>query len=196
MSKKITTQDIVLVGLMAAIVFVSTMFFKFTIPTPAGPTMIKTGGIFCLLAGLLFGGLRGGLAAGIGSALFDLLDPLFIQDAPMTLLRFFLMGLICGLIAHHGKHSGESNRRNLVAAITAASFSLVFYYVKTIVELMLAGSIFTAAVGTASTKIIVSLLNSIVSVTVAVIIAPLCRKALITSGIGKFLFVSKSNRTA
>ena len=61
--------DMVVVGVMAAIIFVLTYFVQIPIPTPAGQTMLKSANIFILLAGLLFGGLRGGLAAGIGSIL-------------------------------------------------------------------------------------------------------------------------------
>ena len=80
------TYDIVIVGVMAAGVFVITSVVKIgPIPTPAGPTQIKLGNAFCLLAGMLFGGIRGGLAAGIGSALFDLTNPAFVSSAPFTL---------------------------------------------------------------------------------------------------------------
>ena len=37
---KITLYDIVAVGLMAAVVFVVTMFLSIRIPTPTGTTMI------------------------------------------------------------------------------------------------------------------------------------------------------------
>ncbi len=65
-SKKFSVSDLVVVGLMAAIIFVTTSFIKIQIPTPTGPTMLKVANIICLLAGMLFGGVRGGLAAGIG----------------------------------------------------------------------------------------------------------------------------------
>ena len=45
--------DIVMVGVMAAIVFVLTYFVKIQIPTPTGPVMFKTANIFILLSGLL-----------------------------------------------------------------------------------------------------------------------------------------------
>ncbi|MEG1027997.1 MAG: ECF transporter S component, partial [Oscillospiraceae bacterium] len=71
MQKKFSLQDVVLVGVMAAIVFVLTYFIKIDIPTPVGPTMLKVANGFCLLAGILLGGLKGGLAAGLGSMLYD-----------------------------------------------------------------------------------------------------------------------------
>lgn len=80
--QKITAYDIAAIGLMAAVVFVATNF-KIYIPTAIGKTMIHFGNIFCLLSGLLLGGVRGGLAAGIGSAFFDVMDPLFVSSAPL-----------------------------------------------------------------------------------------------------------------
>ena len=52
---KITLYDIVAVGLMAAVVFVVTMFLSIRIPTPTGTTMIKLANAFVLLCGLLLG---------------------------------------------------------------------------------------------------------------------------------------------
>ena len=43
-NKKITVHDLVVVGLMAAMVFVCTAFLKIgPIPPPAGPTQLKPG---------------------------------------------------------------------------------------------------------------------------------------------------------
>ena len=65
--KAFSLYDIVMIGLMAAVVFVVTMFLSIRIPTPTGTTMIKLANAFVLLCGLLLGPVRGGLAAGIGS---------------------------------------------------------------------------------------------------------------------------------
>ena len=86
MSKKITLYDIVVVGVMAAIIFALTYFVRIEIPTPAGPTNLKLANAFILMSGMVFGGLRGGLAGGIGSMLFDLLNPAYIASAPFLSL--------------------------------------------------------------------------------------------------------------
>lgn len=184
---KFSTYDVVVIGLMGAMVFVTTAFLKIQIPTPAGPTMFKIGNIFCLLAGLLFGGLRGGLAAGIGSALYDLTNPVFVYDAPWTFIRFFLIAFLCGLIAHWGEHSGENNRLNLVAAIAGSGFSTSFYLIKAVTELVLEGSAFDAAVAACSVKMVTSGINAVLAVAASVLIAPACRKALVQAGLGERL---------
>ena len=64
-NSRFTLYRIVIIGLMAAMVFVCTMFLGIRIPTPTGTTQLKTANAICLLTGLLFGGWTGGLAAGI-----------------------------------------------------------------------------------------------------------------------------------
>ena len=91
-----------MIGLMAAVVFVVTMFLSIRIPTPTGTTMIKLANAFVLLCGLLLGPVRGGLAAGIGSMIFDLMTPEYAPEAWITFLRFFLMAWLCGVIAYAG----------------------------------------------------------------------------------------------
>ena len=61
--KAFSLYDIVMIGLMAAVVFVVTMFMSIRIPTPTGTTMIKLANAFVLLCGLLLGPVRGGAAA-------------------------------------------------------------------------------------------------------------------------------------
>ena len=50
--KAFSLYDIVMIGLMAAVVFVVTMFLSIRIPTPTGTTMIKLANAFVLLCGL------------------------------------------------------------------------------------------------------------------------------------------------
>ncbi len=99
--KKITVYDIVLVGLMAALCFVGT-YLHIDIPTPLGKAMIHFGNIFCLLSGMLLGGVRGGLAAVIGSMFYDVLDPAYISECWITFLNKFMMAFLCGVIVSYG----------------------------------------------------------------------------------------------
>ncbi len=117
---RFTLYRIVIIGLMAAMVFVCTMFLGIRIPTPTGTTQLKTANAICLLTGLLFGGWTGGLAAGIGSALFDLTYPEWAAGAWLTFIFFFAMGAICGGIAHAGGAAGKNKARNWLAAVCGA----------------------------------------------------------------------------
>ncbi len=190
--KPFNIYDFAVVGLMAAVVFVTTYFFKIEIPTPTGTTMLKVANVFCILSGLLFGGLRGGLASGIGSFLFDLTNPRFIASAPTTLLNFFLMAYICGVIANHNttkitvnadysvkvEKKDTSILRTIVAA-TIGSVSYTFlYFVKSVINLMLAGSVFSAAAVAVMPKMVASGINAVIAIVFASLIAPSLKKAL------------------
>ncbi len=175
---KMSLYDIVLTGMMAAVVFAVTMFLSVKIPTPTGQTMLKLANAFILLAGVLFGGWRGGLAAGIGSMLFDLTDPMYVSEAWLTLIRFFLMGFICGKIAWAGGAQGRRTGQNLLAFIVASSFSTAFYIIKGIAVLMLSGSALVPALIGQAPKLGSSLFNLIVGVVLAFVLAPMLRKAL------------------
>ena len=61
MGKNRSIHRIILIGLMAAMVFVATAFVKLDIPTPPDKTMIKAGNAVCVLSGMLLGGVGGGL---------------------------------------------------------------------------------------------------------------------------------------
>ena len=182
--KKITVHDLVVVGLMAAMVFVCTAFLKIgPIPTPAGPTQLKTGNAVCLLTGLLFGGWRGGLAAGIGSAIFDLTDPAFAPSAPFTLVFFFLMGFVCGAVSHLGGRDGKDARWNILSAAAGSVTYLILHLGKSVLTLVLAGSDLGAALAACSVKFITSGVNAVFAVAVASLLAPVLRKALEQAGV-------------
>ncbi|MDD2647625.1 MAG: ECF transporter S component [Eubacteriales bacterium] len=143
---KITTMQLTVVGLMAALVFVCTYFFKIYIPVGDSQTMIKSANIVCLLSGLLFGSWIGGLAAGLGSFIFDLLDPRFIAGAPFTLINFFLMGFVCGKIAETYKKDQPRLKRDIIAAIAGALTYFVCYMIYSVVKNVIAGMQFGVAV--------------------------------------------------
>lgn len=188
---KITIYDLVVVGLMAAMIFVATFFLKIEIPTPTGATMLKMGNIFCLLAGLLFGGWRGGLAAGIGCGLYDLTDPKFVAGAPLTFLFYFLMAFVCGSIAHSGKAEGKSKVRNAIAVLSGAVLYMTLYIGKNVIVLMLAGSAFAPAFIATLPKLATSFTNNATAAIVSFLIAPALRLAVAKAGIYEKIMLTK-----
>jgi len=181
--------DIVVIGLMAAVCFVTTYFLRIEIPTPAGPTNIKIGNVFCLLAGLLFGGLRGGLAAGIGSMFFDVVNPAYITSAPFTLVFFFMMGFVAGLVSHLGGRRGKNITFNIIGSLAGALSYFVLHISKSVIELMVMGSDFTAAIVACSTTMITSGINVVTATILSVIIAVPLRLALEKAGVYKKLHI-------
>lgn len=182
-NSRFTLYRIVIIGLMAAMVFVCTMFLGIRIPTPTGTTQLKTANAICLLTGLLFGGWTGGLAAGIGSALFDLTYPEWAAGTWLTFIFFFAMGAICGGIAHAGGAAGKNKARNWVAAICGAVGYWLLYIGKSIVVLCLGGSVFSAAFIATVPKMLTGGINAVFAIVVSNLLAALLRPKLESAGI-------------
>lgn len=181
----ISVNDMVIVGVFAAIIFVVTYFIRIPIPTPVGETNFKLANALCLLAGLLFGGLRGGLAAGIGSMMFDLFNPKYIASAPTTFINFFLMAFICGLISFMASKNSNTTLRNIIASIAGALTYCFLYISKSIIGLMIAGEPFSLALSAVTPKIVTTLINAVIAVVVANILAPIFKSALKRAGFYK-----------
>ena len=116
MKKSMSTTKIVFIAMLAALVYVVTMF-RF----PLLGSKVHLGNAVCLLSGLLMGPAAGGLAAGLGSALNDALaggyD--FIQ-CMITFVSKFAMAWVCGKIAFAGGREAKSHGQNIAAAVIGA----------------------------------------------------------------------------
>ncbi len=184
-NKKWSVQKIVLIGMLAAFIFISTRFLSIPIVTPAGKTMLKTANALCLLFGILFGGVPGGLAAGIGSAIFDLTDPAYAPMAWFTFIKFFLMAFVCGKIAHIGGANGNNKKLNVLAALSGAFLMYIMYYSEKIITLMLGGSELVPALGAVATLLPASAFNIIFAIVVSQILTPVLHKALASTSLYK-----------
>lgn len=184
-----TLYRIVGVGLMAALAFVGSLI-QIPIPTPIDNTRIHLGNVFCLLAGMLLGGARGGLAAGIGSALFDLTNPLYIAYAPFTFAFKFLMAFICGLIARRGGVA-----RTALGAACGSLLYVALYLAQGFLEatLVLRVETETALIST-GIKAATSGINAVISVAAAVPLGLALRRAIAKTDVGEKLFAGGANR--
>ena len=131
--KYFTVYRMAVVGLMSALVFACT-FIHIDVPVPmSNKVMIHFGNIMSLLAALLFGPVTGGLSAGLGSAIYDLTDPVYAPEAWITFLMKFAMAWAAGMIAHSGKAHGEKKGKNILAAVCGAGTYVFLYGCKTVV---------------------------------------------------------------
>lgn len=179
MEKKVTVQKMCLIGLMAAMVYVSSAFLQISIPTAIGNTRLHMGNVMCLLSGLLLGPVGGGLAAGIGSMFFDLTSPLFISSAPFTFIFKFLMAWLCGKIYQMYRHQKNPFWLSITAAAAGNLLYIVLYLGKSFFEAAvflqqpIAGIILSVA-----QKGTVSLMNGVIAVIAAVPLSLAIRPAL------------------
>lgn len=165
------------IGVLSALVF-SASWLSVPIPTPLGPTRLHMGNVMCLLSGLLLGPV-GGFAAGFGSFFYDLTNPAYIAESPITFLTKFAMAFLCGMIAYAGAANGEKASRNIIAAISGALCYVILYLAKTFIE----GYFFSrleieTVLITMVQKGGVSLINGIIASAVSVPLAVAVKKAM------------------
>ena len=165
--KKLSIKQIAFVGIMAALVYVTSAYLQIQIPTAIGSTRLHMGNVMCLLSGLLLGPLQGGLAAGIGSMFFDLTNPLYIASAPFTFAFKFLMAWVCGMIAH--KCGKEVLWKVILGAVAGAVGYVILYLGKSFIEdHFVLGLPLDAVMLTVAQKGLVSTANGIIAAVVSV----------------------------
>ena len=183
MKKQNNTLRLAVVGLLAALVFVSSML-QIKIPMPVGtPTRLHLGNVFCLLSGFILGPVPGGLAAGIGSFLYDLMNPEYIADSPFTFLFKFLMAFACGKIARLRGNNADNIKLNFLAAAGGSLTSTILYVCKSFIKNILLGMEVTPAFIEMGTKFGVSCTNAILAVVISVPLCLVIKKSLKRTGL-------------
>lgn len=175
----LSTKKIVLTALMAALT-VAGSAIRITIPVDiAGTTSFHLGNIICALSGILLGPGLGGLAAGLGSAIYDMMNPLYISEAWITFLTKACYGLMAGLVAWSGKKHWSYGKLTAAASAGAVAYALL-YLSKTCFYsgMLLKGLPLEAAALTVVTKLPATIFNAVVAILFAPILAVTIHKAL------------------
>lgn len=126
---------IVACAMMAAIVFVGN-FLRITFPVPLGGVSAFTlANILCALSGILLGPWWGFLASGLGSGIYDLINPVYAVEAPITFITKGMYGLVAGLVLYYVfvrllKKERDSYVPQVVSTACAAVGYMVAYLVK------------------------------------------------------------------
>ena len=178
-TKPISTKRIVLTALLAALT-VAGSAIRVTIPVDiAGTTSFHLGNIMCALSGILLGPWYGFAAAGIGSAIYDMMNPLYISEAGITFLTKGAYGLAAGLIASCGKQPWGYVKATL-ATVAGASVYAALYLGKTFFYsgMLMKGLSAQAAAVTVVTKLPATTFNAVVAILFSPMLAVSIRKAL------------------
>ena len=178
-SKTLTTKKIVLVALLAALT-VAGSALRITLPLEiAGTTSFHLGNILCALSGILLGPWLGGLASGLGSAIYDMTNPLYISEAWITFLFKGAYGLVAGLIAWSGKKKWNYVKATIATTAGALTYA-VLYLAKSYFYsgLLLKGLTPDAALLTVIGKLPATTFNAVVAIIFAPILAVAIRTAL------------------
>ena len=177
---KLTTKKIVLVALMAALTVLGSSL-RITVPVDlVGTSSFHLGNIMCALSGLLLGPWFGGLAAGLGSAIYDMLNPLYISECWITFILKGAYGLVAGLIAFRGSNKLGYGKALCASAAAAVTYGILYLAKGCFYDgLLIKGLSFSVALGAVlATKIPATIFNAAVAIIAAPILSLAIRTAL------------------
>lgn len=174
----LTTRKIVFIAMMAALTAAGSAL-RITMPLSiADTTSFHLGNIMCALSGILLGPWFGGLAAGLGSAIYDMFNPLFIQEAWLTFLMKGVYGLCAGFIARAGKQEPGYVKSVLASFAGAVSYALLYLIKSYFKAIWVQGVPANAAWIVVLDKLPATVFNGVVAVIFAPILAVAINKAL------------------
>lgn len=165
-------------SVMATLVTIST-FLGIIIPVGGTNTMFHLGNITCLLAGVILGPIYGSLAAAVGSAVFDILNPLYITSLPFTFVFKFIMTFICAKIAYSDRKNGQNKQTNVWGATLGC---LVYTFLRALKSLLV--NLFFFQIEPLTTLLltlngtILSVIKSIFTIAAFAILTPIVREKL------------------
>lgn len=180
-NKTISTKQIVLVALLAALTCAGS-FLRIKVPSVVGTSAFHLGNILCALSGILLGPWLGGLAAGLGSAIYDMLDPVYISECWLTFLMKGAYGLVAGLIIRCRTNRWGYGKATVAAVAGAVTYALL-YLSKTFFYsgMLMHGLTADAAWITVIEKLPATTFNAVVAIVGAPLLAVALRKALAQS---------------
>lgn len=181
MKNNLTTKKIVLTALLAALT-VAGSALRIKVPLNiTGFSAFHLGNILCALSGILLGPWFGGLAAGLGSAIYDMFDPVYISECWLTFLMKGAYGVAVGLVAWSGKKPWDNSyRKALFGTITGALTYAALYLAKSYFYggRLLAGLTHEAAMLNLAGKLPATAFNAGIAVICAPLLAVAISKAL------------------
>lgn len=173
----ISTKKIVVAALMAALTVVGSTL-RITLPVSVmGTTAFHLGNIFCALSGILLGPGLGGLAAGLGSMIYDMLNPAYIEECLITFVMKGAYGLVTGLIVWAGKNHESYAKTTLATAAGAVTYAVLYLAKNYFMGIWVKGLVPMASAIALLEKVPATIFNA----AVAVIFAPMLAKAIHTA---------------
>ena len=179
MKTSLSTRRIVLTALLAALT-VAGSAMRITLPLSiAGTTSFHLGNIMCALSGILLGPWLGGLASGLGSAIYDMTNPLYISECWITFLMKGAYGIAAGLVAHSGSKKWGYGKASAASTTGAATYAVLYLAKSFFYSGMLIQGLAPAAAGiVVLDKLPATIFNAAVAILCAPMLAVSIRTAL------------------
>lgn len=125
--KKFSIMEVTIIGVMAALAYVSYVFLKIPVSINGSTSSIHIGNLFPAVTALLLDGVSGGLAGAIGLSIADIVagTPHY---AITTFILKYLIGITCGFVAHRlfrlKERSVKDGASYFVAVVVSAASGL------------------------------------------------------------------------
>ncbi len=181
-------RRLVFTGIFAALTYVVFTYLSIKVPTPGGQVSIHLGNAFALLGALLLGSAYGSVGGALGLTVADLVDPVYIVEAPITFVIKLLMGLLTGFLAHTVFHiSVERDHTKVVrSTILSVMAGMIFNAIvdpslRYLYKILVLGK--PAAEVSFAINFSVTVLNSVVSTILAVLLYLALRTPLKKAGL-------------
>lgn len=177
-------KRLVFAGVFAAITYVVFTYLSIRIPTVGGGAVtVHLGNAFVVLGALLLGSLYGGIGGALGLTIADLIDPVYIVEAPITFIIKLLIGVIVGVLAHKVGHiTTETNKTKVLTWVIIATVAgLAFNAIgdpalRYVYKIAILGK--PAAEVSFAINLVVTLINSVVSAVIVVVLYTALRTPL------------------
>jgi len=122
------TKDIVITGLLIAVIYISTAFINFPLPFSPDGGLVHLGTVMLFVISVVFGGTKGAFAGSLGMSLFNLTSP-WVVWAPFTFVIRFVMGYVIGYISNYKGAKGQSMGLNYLSLGIAALWFFIGSYI-------------------------------------------------------------------
>lgn len=158
-------RTIVITAFFAAITFLGIQSFRIPLPAAVGTPFVHFGHIFVVMGVLLQGGRRGAISGTMGLVIFDILNG-YLQDVPQVFTETVVKCLIIGALftVLRSRAAGDKKKEFRGAMICAGLYgcmNIVIEFIMGIVEMMILGSGFAAAVLGSAASIPATVINVI-----------------------------------
>lgn len=175
--RPISTKKLVWAALMAALTAVGSAL-RITLPLDiGGTTSFHLGNILCALSGIFLGPWLGGLAAGLGSAIYDMMNPLYISECWITFLTKGAYGLAAGFVFKKlGSGYGKAVIATAVGAVTYAALYLAksYFYSGLLIKGLTPEGAMLSVIG----KLPATVFNAVIAIVIAPLLAVAISEAL------------------
>jgi len=164
MNRNTRTKSIISTAFFAAVIFLGIQSFRIPLPAAVGTPFLHFGHIFVMMAIVCLGAKRSMVAAVLGYLIFDLLNG-YVHAIPNVLVTTVIKCLLIGTIyaIFEKKAAGDRKKESMYAILCAVIYgvtNIFLDFIWAVVELMLIGNTFGAAVAAEITSIPATIINA------------------------------------